>query len=701
MFRIPLQSVLPTGTYSRISYLRSALLMVRSCSSSDSSAQLKEHRSYSSPEELFEKVKDKIHYSSYVESNTLKLGYKRNKIFEKKLRAAEYRHIRDRVDVQPFPVALQHLYGERLEEEPCEIDDTVEVVDYLPYQKLELKVQRTTDANTQSLVEQAPTTGEWMSDYEYYEEDETDERKSFYGTPDPAEPVSSIPCGGCGAMLHCVEPSIPGYLPSQLFKRKSKQQLMTSVCQRCHFLKTYNTAINVTVSPEDYVEMISRIKDQKAMVLLMVDLLDFPCSIWPGLSEILGPDRSIIVVGNKVDLLPKDCPGYLDDIRNNLTKVMLEAGFDKNNIKHVALISATTGFGVEQLITKLHNVWGTRGDVYLVGCTNVGKSSLFNALLKSDFCKVQASDLVQRATASPWPGTTLRMLKFPILRASDYRLFLRTKRLQSERVKQIEENKLRRHQAKSTGLVKHATLIGHIGRTFVQEQSESMDHFSVTQRGSTGAVPILTLNEKSDIYVNSKWCYDTPGVVQPDQITNLLTTDELLQVFPKQMIRPRAFLLKTGMTLFLAGLGRLDYLEGLPTTRVLLYASPKLPTLICDTDKADMIYHTLLGSEYLRVPRADPDRLAKWPQLQASTDILLTGIAKHISVADILLSSAGWIAINLPAGVEATFRAWTPERRGIFVRQPALLAHGMNLRGKRIRGTLAYRLGDAFVKQKE
>lgn len=429
-----------------------------------------------------------------------------------------------------------------------------------------------------------------------------------------------------------------------------------------------------------------------------MDLLDFPCSIWPGLSEILGPKRSIIVAGNKVDLLPKDCPGYLNNIRDNLTKTLLDAGFDKNNIKHVALISATTGFGVEELITKMHNVWGTRGDVYLVGCTNVGKSSLFNALLRSDFCKVQASDLVQRATACPWPGTTLRMLKFPILRPSDYRLYLRTKRLQSERVKLREEEKLRKQQAKRTRSVEFATLIGHIGRTFAKEAEETRDGFSVSQRGSA-ETPILTLNEKSETYINSKWCYDTPGVVQPDQITNLLTTDELLLTLPKQMIRPRAYLLKVGMTLFLAGLGRLDYIDGPLSSRVLLYASPNLPILICDTMYAEQIYKHLLGSSYLLVPRSDPDRLAKWPQLECTADILLSGEDKHISVADIVLSSAGWIAVNLPASMEATFRAWTPEKRGIYVRQPALLPQGMNLRGKRIRRSLAYRVGNAFVVQ--
>lgn len=46
-----------------------------------------------------------------------------------------------------------------------------------------------------------------------------------------------------------------------------------------------------------------------------------------------------------------------------------------------------------------------------MGCTNVGKSSLFNALIQSDFCKPDVADIVQKATISQWPGTTLNLLK--------------------------------------------------------------------------------------------------------------------------------------------------------------------------------------------------------------------------------------------------------------------------------------------------
>ncbi|XP_049541691.1 nitric oxide-associated protein 1 [Anopheles darlingi] len=645
-----------------------------------------------SADTTYDRWKDKILYSSYLESNVLKLGYRRNKILESKMRQQEKERLRTEARASPFPVALMQLGEQASADLFGRVDksaDTGAPDDtgsryQMPYEQRGIRVQRSTE---EAADEHEPTlsTGSWMSDYEYYDEaeQEDDERMSFYGTPDPHMPASHIPCGGCGALLHCIDHSIPGYLPSQLFKGKSKEQLTHTICQRCHFLKHYNVAINVSVSSEDYIELLLSIRSKKALALLLVDLTDFPCSIWPGMADILGPNRPVIVAGNKVDLIPRDCPGYLENVRKCLTQSMIESGFARTNIKHVALISASTGYGIEELITKLHSVWGTRGDVYLVGCTNVGKSTLFNALLRSDLCKVQATDLVQKATASPWPGTTIRTLKFPILRPSDYRLYLRTQRLQQQR------QALPKGQQDRSG--EPVSLIGHIGSTFQRPREESFDSFSVTQRNGAN-VPILTLNEKSETYAQSKWCYDTPGVVHPAQILDLLTTEEILMALAKRTIRPRAYLLRKGMTLFLAGLGRLDYLDGPESVRVMVYAAPTLPTLITYTTDAGELYSDLLGSPLLAVPFGSEERLKRWPELRASPDILLHGTsAKHIAAGDIVLSSAGWVAVHLPMQSEATFRAWTPDRRGVCTRQPSLLPQGLTLRGKRIRGSLSYR----------
>lgn len=170
-------------------------------------------------------------------------------------------------------------------------------------------------------------------------------------------------------------------------------------------------------------------------------------------------------------------------------------------------------------------------------------------------------------------------------------------------------------------------------------------------------------------------------------------------MIPKEMIRARAFLMKPGLTLFLAGLGRLDYIEGPDSTRVVVFASLDLPVSIVDTTDAEEFYDSFLGSEILGVPmNSGEERLAKWPKLEAAHDqIVVEGEQKHLTVCDIVMSSAGWIGINLPNGYKGTFKAWTPEKRGIHVRCPSILRYGMTLRGRRVRHSLAYLLGDAFT----
>ena len=160
--------------------------------------------------------------------------------------------------------------------------------------------------------------------------------------------------------------------------------------------------------------------------------------------------------------------------------------------------------------------------------------------------------------------------------------------------------------------------------------------------------------------------------------------------------------MKPNLSLFLAGLGRLDYIDGPESTRVIVFSSLDLPVSIIETSYADEFYEEFLGSEVLGVPMATgEERLALWPKLEAEHEkIVIEGVEKHITACDILLSSAGWVAINLPKDTTGTFKAWTPEKRGIHVRTPSLLPYGMTLRGKRVRRSLAYLIGDAFTYKK-
>lgn len=84
------------------------------------------------------------------------------------------------------------------------------------------------------------------------------------------------------------DPAVPGYLPSELFKQQDSVSLRAVICQRCHFLRFYDTALNVIVSPNDYPKLMVHLKEKVALIVLMIDLLDFPCSIWPGIMNIIG-----------------------------------------------------------------------------------------------------------------------------------------------------------------------------------------------------------------------------------------------------------------------------------------------------------------------------------------------------------------------------------------------------------------------------
>lgn len=465
-----------------------------------------------------EKFHDKIQFNSVLERQLIRIE-QLNDIMtrkEKKIKAEALKN------VESLPVVLSQ-FCEPAESEQEDIeqkeDDNVPLASSFPYARF-LKVESSEELEGEEL-KKSRVPDNWMQDYESYDESE-EEMTSIYGTPNPNQPVSKVPCGGCGALLHCKDPGIPGYIPSEIFTPLDKRELTRIVCQRCHFLANYNTAINITIKPEDYIKIISGIKDQYALAIILVDLLDFPCSIFTDLAKILGPKRSVVIVGNKVDLIPRDHPNYLSHIKECLRQEAVRLGFENRFIKHVSLISAKTGFGIEELITRLHQIWRTKGDVYLIGCTNVGKSSLFNTLLESDYCKVEATDIVQRATACPWPGTTLNMLKFPILRQSDYKVWLRTQRLVKLQKLKADEEMFRRQQAIKTKNSKFATLIGHIGRTFEIEkkmqEEEKLDPISITQKSGFNNT-IFTLDDNKKKYAESKWCYDTPGVIQKDQVS--------------------------------------------------------------------------------------------------------------------------------------------------------------------------------------
>lgn len=86
------------------------------------------------------------------------------------------------------------------------------------------------------------------------------------------------------------------------------------------------------------------------------------------------PFTPVFLVGNKVDLLPRDCPRFLENVRQLLLDTVVEVtGVNRANVTHVQLTSAKTGYGIEQLINKLQLKWRNKGEGMLFGRAAAGR----------------------------------------------------------------------------------------------------------------------------------------------------------------------------------------------------------------------------------------------------------------------------------------------------------------------------------------
>ncbi|KAG7277953.1 hypothetical protein CRUP_022123, partial [Coryphaenoides rupestris] len=491
-----------------------------------------------------------------------------------------------------------------------------------------------------------------------------------YGTPDAEQPASSTCCSGCGALLHCAAPEIAGYLPSEKYKALiAEDRLKTSVCQRCYLLTHHQKALTVEMSKEEYRDVVRGIKSRAGLVLLIVDLLDLPDSIVPDVTDLVGANKHIVVLGNKIDLLPKDADNYLQRIQRQLSKYCNDAGIGAN-VKDVHLISAKTGYGIENLISSLQRSWKYNGDVYLVGTANAGKSTLFNTLLDSDYCKSKGTDVIHKATISFWPGTTLNLLKFPIINPTPHRLFRRQERLENDS-QQTEEDLSPEERKRLQTFSRHGYLVGRVGRTFRVNQARKKveidfdpDSLAYGDYGieETAAEPApakaveFSPNELKDAH----WLFDTPGIMKEHDVLSLLNDAEVKTVGEK-------------------------------SCWFSVVVSNQLPVHITTLEKADHIYQKHAGNVLLGVPKGGEERMKSFPPL-VPQDFTLKGLGFNQAMADIKMSSLGWVAVTAVEGDQVLLRAHAPAASGLSLRSPPLLPHVVTVKGERLKKSSAYKL---------
>ncbi len=358
-------------------------------------------------------------------------------------------------------------------------------------------------------------------------------------------------CMGCGAVIQSEDETKIGYVPKQALQRE------TVICQRCFRLKHYNELQDVPLDDDDFLQILHDIGQQEALVVKIVDIFDFNGSWISGIHRFVG-NNPILLVGNKVDLLPKSVKHH------KLIQWMKATARNWGlNPLDVFLISAEKGHRVKELGEKIERYRNGK-DVYVIGCTNVGKSTLINQLIKL-FGKV-GRDVI---TTSKFPGTTLDLIEIPF------------------------------------------------------EDDRSL--------------------------------YDTPGIINHEQMAHFVAEEELKMITPKKEIKPKVFQLNERQSLFFGGLSRFDYLKGGSRKPHVCYFANDLYIHRTKFEKADALYEAQKGNLLV-------------PPLQENRDKLPKLIKHEFAIApektDVVFSGLGWVTLEgralvaayAPEGVEVSIR---------------------------------------------
>ncbi|WCJ36469.1 P-loop containing nucleoside triphosphate hydrolases superfamily protein [Euphorbia peplus] len=223
-----------------------------------------------------------------------------------------------------------------------------------------------------------------------------------------------VSCYGCGAPLQTSDQEVPGYVePATYELKKIHRQLRTVLCGRCKLLSHGHmiTAVGGNggypggkqfVSADQLREKLSHLRYEKALIVKLVDIVDFNGSFLARVRDIVGANPIILVV-TKVDLLPKEtdlnCVG--DWVAEATTKKKL-------NVMSIHLTSSKSLVGIAGVISEIQKEKKGR-DVYILGAANVGKSAFINASLKmmGERDPAAAAARKYRPIQSAVPGTTL------------------------------------------------------------------------------------------------------------------------------------------------------------------------------------------------------------------------------------------------------------------------------------------------------
>ena len=192
-------------------------------------------------------------------------------------------------------------------------------------------------------------------------------------------------CIGCGVTLQTINNNDLGYT----IKIENK------LCERCFKIRNYNDYKFVIKDNDDYINILKDVNTTNDLVVLVVDLFNISIHL-EDISKYIS--NNILLVLTKRDILPKSC--YDEKFIKYFEKYNL-------NIIDTVVISSSKNYNLDILYNKINN-YKTSNNVYVVGFTNSGKSTLINKIIYN------YSNEDTNITTSNLPSTTIDSIEVKV-----------------------------------------------------------------------------------------------------------------------------------------------------------------------------------------------------------------------------------------------------------------------------------------------